>query len=344
MLARASAAYPTRRPGPGACEQAPADWIAAAESVAAQLAARGRAAALARHRAVGDDPYPGHRRGRTASRTAPRSRGRTAGPTPAASELRERVRRRARCTRPTGQWVDGRYLLPMFLRVADDEPARAAATPAAGRQGLPVRLADRRARHRPEHRHRLRLLPARGRRLGRRGIAAGGRLPPAARPAGAAAGAALDGLPAAAGEIAAAARLRPDPGCLGAADSVLGALGLGVPRPGQVAYIAGTSNVIMGVAGRLLLDPDHRFLVTPLAEPGRWGLEMDLLATGSAISWLAGLLGTGDRTERPALVGAGRRGRRPRRAPRPALPEPGRAGRAVGPAAARHVRRPRARP
>jgi xylulokinase len=34
--------------------------------------------------------------------------------------------------------------------------------------------------------------------------------------------------------------------------------------------------------------------VTPLAEPGGWGLEMDLMATGSAISWLAGLFGTGD--------------------------------------------------
>jgi hypothetical protein len=30
-----------------------------------------------------------------------------------------------------------------------------------------------------------------------------------------------------------------------------------------------------------------------VAEPGGWGLEMDLLATGSAISWLAGLFGTG---------------------------------------------------
>jgi xylulokinase len=48
----------------------------------------------------------------------------------------------------------------------------------------------------------------------------------------------------------------------------------------------------MGVAGRVLLDPGHRFLVTPLAEPGLWGLEMDVLATGSAISWLAGLFGS----------------------------------------------------
>jgi sugar (pentulose or hexulose) kinase len=74
---------------------------------------------------------------------------------------------------------------------------------------------------------------------------------------------------------------------------VLGALGLGVREPGQVAYIAGTSTVILGIADRLVLDPDHRFLVTPLAVPGYWGLEMDLLATGSAITWLAGLLGGG---------------------------------------------------
>jgi xylulokinase len=56
----------------------------------------------------------------------------------------------------------------------------------------------------------------------------------------------------------------------------------------------------MGVAGRVRLDPGHRFLVTPLAEPGLWGLEMDVLATGSAISWLAGLLGS--RRDEAALV------------------------------------------
>ena len=72
---------------------------------------------------------------------------------------------------------------------------------------------------------------------------------------------------------------------------MLGALGLGVRAPGQVAYLAGTSTVILGVTDRLVLDPAHRFLVTPLAEPGWWGVEMDLLATGSALTWLAGLLG-----------------------------------------------------
>jgi xylulokinase len=83
------------------------------------------------------------------------------------------------------------------------------------------------------------------------------------------------------------------PVCVGAADSVLGALGLGVSAPGQIAYVAGTSTVILGVSDRLVLDPAHRFLVTPLAEPGNWGLEMDLLTTGSAMRWLAGLLGGG---------------------------------------------------
>lgn len=36
--------------------------------------------------------------------------------------------RAARLYRLTGQWVDGRYLLPMFGRIARDDPARAAAT------------------------------------------------------------------------------------------------------------------------------------------------------------------------------------------------------------------------
>ena len=93
---------------------------------------------------------------------------------------------------------------------------------------------------------------------------------------------------------------------------MLGALGLGVRAPGQVAYLAGTSTVILGVADRLVLDPAHRFLVTPLAEPGCWGVEMDLLATGSAITWLAGLLGDGlDRGRAGRARGRGRPARAP---------------------------------
>ncbi len=67
------------------------------------------------------------------------------------------------------------------------------------------------------------------------------------------------------GEAAARLGCGQIPVCLGATDSVVGALGLGVRHPGQVAYIAGTSNVIMGVADRLVTNPGHRFLVTPQA-------------------------------------------------------------------------------
>ena len=46
------------------------------------------------------------------------------------------------------------------------------------------------------------------------------------------------------------------PVCVGGADSVLGALGLGITGAGQVAYIAGTSNVILGLSGTAAADPD----------------------------------------------------------------------------------------
>ncbi|MCV7420158.1 FGGY-family carbohydrate kinase [Mycobacterium yunnanensis] len=80
------------------------------------------------------------------------------------------------------------------------------------------------------------------------------------------------------------------PVVVGAADSVLGAHALGVRAAGDVAYIAGTSNVILGWSASPRVDEAGRYLVTPMASEG-YGLEMDLLATGSAMEWLAGLLG-----------------------------------------------------
>jgi len=80
------------------------------------------------------------------------------------------------------------------------------------------------------------------------------------------------------------------PVVVGAADSVLGAYGLGVCGPGDIAYIAGTSNVILGWSRTPRIDAAGRYLVTPMADAG-YGLEMDLLATGSAMEWLADLLG-----------------------------------------------------
>ena len=79
---------------------------------------------------------------------------------------------------------------------------------------------------------------------------------------------------------------------LGAADSVCGATAFGIAhQPGAAMYLAGTSTVILAAADRPALDAAGRYLVTPLATPGSWGLEMDQLATGSALRWLGGLLG-----------------------------------------------------
>ena len=301
VIARAGAAYPTHRPSPGACEQAPQDWLTAVESVAAQLLT---AAAPQRWRGIGLSAM-------IPTLVTARPGGEPAGPAVTWQDSRARVRGeqlRERCGgerlyRATGQWVDGRYLLPMFLRVADDEPARAAAVTRllAAKDYLFGWLTGEIATD-----------PSTATGFGCYRLEAGAWDGDVIAAAAALAGPAMPALPSLPpvlpstacwplrDEIAQRLGCGPIPVCLGAADSVLGAYGLGVRHPGQVAYIAGTSNVIMGVADRLLLDPGHRFLVTPLAEPGRWGLEMDLMATGSAISWLAGLFGTG--TDEAALV------------------------------------------
>ncbi len=206
--------------------------------------------------------------------------------------------------RRTGQWLDGRYLLPMFLRLAAAEPARAAATAAVlGAKDYffgqltgevatdPGTAAGFGCYQLATGRWDETVLAAGAAQAGRAGLygpagdAGLGRLLPPVRPTTMTAPLRS--------EVAAGFGCEQIPVCLGAPDSVLGALGLGVEQPGQIAYVAGTSTVILGVTDRLQLDPEHRFLVTPLAEPGSWGLEMDLLATGSALRWLAELVGDG---------------------------------------------------
>ena len=291
ILARGGAAYPTHRPAVGACEQHTADWQRAVERVAAQL---GEVVPARRWRAIGLS-------GMIPTLVTLGPDGQPNGPAITwqdcrADDLGDEFRERcgpAELYRLTGQWVDGRYLLPMFGRIAGIDPARAAATVtiASAKDYLFAWLTGELATD-----------PSTAAGYGCYELQTGRWSAEVLATAGV--GAAGPGLPAVWPSTAsaplrpeAAARLgcSPIPVVLGAADSVLGALGLGVREPGQVAYIAGTSNVILGIAGRLVLDPAHRFLVTPLAEPGRWGVEMDLLATGSAITWLAGLLG-GDLT------------------------------------------------
>jgi xylulokinase len=293
VIARGAAAYPTHRPAAGACEQAPQDWITAVEAVAAQL---GSVAAPQRWRGIGLSAM-------IPTLVTAQSGGEPAGPAITWQDSRADARGdqlRGHCGsdqlyRVTGQWVDGRYLLPMFLRLADDEPARAAAVTGllAAKDYLFGWLTGEIATD-----------PSTASGFGCYRLGTGAWDGEVIAAAAALAGPAVPALPSLPpvlpsttcrplrGETAQRLGCDRIPVCLGAADSVLGAFGLGVRHRGQVAYIAGTSNVIMGVTDRLLLDQDHRFLVTPLAEPGRWGLEMDLLATGGAISWLAGLFGT----------------------------------------------------
>ena len=286
---------------PGAAEQEPGDWIAAIGQVAAQLAGD---APPRRWRAIGLSAM-------LPTLVTADAAGRAAGPAITwedsraereADRLREAFGTAARAAggaalyRLTGQWVDGRYLLPMFLRLASTEPGRAAATAAllGAKDYLFGWLTGRPATD-----------PSTATGFGCFALEPGqwdeGVLAAAAA-CGGGPGGRLPALPPVL-PSAATSPLRPEvaarlgcgqiPVCLGAADSVLGALGLGIRSSGQIAYVAGTSTVILGVTDSLAFDPQHRFLVTPLAEPGLWGLEMDLLATGSALRWLAGLLGDG---------------------------------------------------
>jgi sugar (pentulose or hexulose) kinase len=287
ILGQASAAYPTYRPVAGAYEQDAGDWQRAAEQVMAQLGemiparqwrAIGLAGMIPTLVTLGPDGEP----------TGPAITWQDGRADDLGDEFRERCGA-AELYRLTGQWVDGRYLLPMFSRIARADPACAAATAtiASAKDYLFAWLTGELATD-PSTASGYGCYELEKGRWNAAVLAKAD--PPGRRPE----------LPPVRPSVtcrplraAAAARLgcASVPVVLGAADSVLGALGLGVREPGQVAYIAGTSTVILGITDRLVRDPDHRFLVTPLAEPGRWGVEMDQLATGSAITWLADLLG-----------------------------------------------------
>jgi sugar (pentulose or hexulose) kinase len=336
VVARASAGYPTHRPAAGGYEQDPGDWLLAVQQVVAVL---GEAVPAGRWRSIGLS-------GMLPTLVTLGADGRALGAAITWQDSRaDSVGDlfRSRCGgselyRLTGQWVDGRYLVPMFGRIARVDPARAAATAtiASAKDYLfawltgelatdPSTAAGYGCYELEAGRWDAAVLgeaAGLGVTLGvgagaasASGVASASSMASASGAASASGVASASGAASASGVASASGmaglpEVRPSvswrpmragvaerlgcgriPVVLGAADSVLGALGLGVREPGQVAYIAGTSTVILGISDRLVLDPDHRFLVTPLAEEGRWGVEMDLLATGSAISWLAGLLG-----------------------------------------------------
>jgi sugar (pentulose or hexulose) kinase len=200
--------------------------------------------------------------------------------------------------RLTGQWVDGRYLLPMFAWIKQHDPQRAMSTASVcgAKDYLYLYLTGELATD-----------PSTATGYGCYDLASQSWNGDVAQAAGVAPAEVLPEIV----ESSANSPLRPDlapelglPAGLsvyvGAADSVLGASGLGVTEPGQVGYVAGTSTVIIQVSDRIQLDRAHRYLVTPMAEAGRWGFEMDLLSSGSAMQWMAEILNLDDGV--PALL------------------------------------------
>jgi len=327
IVASARATYPTVREAPGQAEQDPGAWIRAVREVARRLAGEVPAA---RWRAIGLSAMiptlvtagaDGEPSGPAVTWEDARAEAQGAVFRDAAAEA---LGGSAELYRRTGQRVDGRYLLPMAMRVRAAEPERAAATSvlASAKDFLFHWLTGTWATD-----------PSTASGFGCYDLAAGAWLPDLAdgtwladladgawlRDLGAAAAAragdaprgvpGVPGLPDAPGlpAVMPSTTLRPlaatvarrtalpagVPVCLGAADSVAAMLALGATQPGDVACVGGTSTVIAGVSAGLVTDPAARCLVTPLAAGDGWGLEMDLVSTGSAVAWLAGVLRLG---------------------------------------------------
>jgi sugar (pentulose or hexulose) kinase len=293
VVARASEKYPTFRPQHRASEQDPMTWITA---LGASLQRLSEQVPARRWKALGLSAM-------IPTLVLTDDAGTPCGPAvtwedsraePEGSRLRDQVGP-DRLYRETGQWVDGRYLLPMLLRIKKAEAAsfESARWALGAKDYLFWYLTRTRATD-----------PSTATGFGCYGLKSGQWLEDVIDAASTLAGASLPALPtiepsthlAAVADAAHRDLPLPDdlPIVLGAADSVMAALGLGVQDEGDVAYVGGTSTVILGASTSPVLDADHRFLVTPLALAGSWGLEMDQLATGSALRWFGQLIGVSE--------------------------------------------------
>jgi sugar (pentulose or hexulose) kinase len=303
VVARAAAPYPTARPQPGVAEQDPGDWFRAIEAVVRRLMVSCPAESLTGLGLTAMIP----------TLVLLDAAGDPVGPAITWEDARAEVDGAAvreafggdELYRRTGQWVDGRYLLPMFARLCRDDPGRAAAavTITGAKDHLYQLLTGRLATD-----------PSTAAGFGCFDLATGGWASDLVSVSlGPQAAASRPSLPAVE-PTASSAPLTADasrrlglpaglPVWLGGADSVCAAFGLGVREPGGAALIAGTSTVILGFRPEPVWDERHRFLVTPGAGSA-WGLEMDLVSTGSAVAWLAGLLGLDGGQERLLALAA----------------------------------------
>ena len=288
ILAAARADYPTARPEAGASEQSPHDWMTALRVAVADLL---KVVDPLRWKGIGLS-------GMIPTLVVADAGGRVLAPAitweDARAEAQGDALREAVGADPlyqrTGQWLDGRYLLPMAIRLATLDRLPGEATSLLGAKDW---LLGQLTGHYVTD-------PSTATGTGCYDLAAGTSSDDVLAHADALAGRTLP-RPAAVrpstttypllAEVAADLGLPHGlPVAVGAADSVCAVLGLGVHQPGDVVHLAGTSTVILGVGDELHLDEAHRYLVTPLALEG-WGFEMDLLATGSGMAWLGRLLG-----------------------------------------------------
>jgi len=290
VIARGQAGYVTSRPEPGASEQDPQDWVTACQQVINQLSEQ-----------ISTDLWVGI----GLSGMIPTLVCLDKESNPIGSAITWEDGRaesfgeafRSKCGvvalyEATGQVVDGRYLIPMWQRLCEEEPRRLAETVtiASAKDYLfgvltgvvetdPSTATGYGCFNLKNECWDESILKASGISVAVPNIAGSSAWRPVAENA-----ASNFGLPSGL------------PICIGAADSVLGALGMGISTPGEIAYVAGTSTVILGISATIPVDPQQRFIVTPMAEPDTWGLEMDLLSTGGAIRWLSELFGEASET------------------------------------------------
>lgn len=88
-------------------------------------------------------------------------------------------------------------------------------------------------------------------------------------------------------QAAAALGLRPSVKVVqGGADALIGMIGLGVSRPGQLALITGSSHLQFGVTEAPLHAPGVWGAYPDIVYPGRWIVEGGQTSTGSIVNWL----------------------------------------------------------
>ncbi len=90
----------------------------------------------------------------------------------------------------------------------------------------------------------------------------------------------------------------------GGADALIGMIGLGVARPGQLALITGSSHLQFGVTEAPLHAPGVWGTYADIVYPGRYIVEGGQTSTGSIVNWLGRLTGGLDFAELNAKAAA----------------------------------------